>query len=46
MKGCLLFNTFARIFEFPHDTLVYETIMLWAFGFSWLTKGEFLLKDN
>lgn len=22
-----------------------ETIALWAFGFSWLTKGEFLLKD-
>jgi hypothetical protein len=23
-----------------------ETIALWAFGFSWLTKGEFLLKDE
>ncbi|HEY6503334.1 MAG TPA: hypothetical protein VIZ28_05110 [Chitinophagaceae bacterium] len=23
-----------------------ETIALWAFGFSWLTKGEFLLKDR
>ena len=23
-----------------------ETIALWAFGFSWLTKGEFLLKDK
>ena len=22
-----------------------ETIALWAFGISWLTKGEFLLKD-
>jgi succinate dehydrogenase/fumarate reductase cytochrome b subunit len=22
-----------------------ETIALWAFGFSWLTKGEFILKD-
>ncbi len=23
-----------------------ETISLWAFGFSWLTKGEFILKDK
>ncbi|MEO5641965.1 MAG: DUF998 domain-containing protein [Bacteroidia bacterium] len=23
-----------------------ETLALWAFGFSWLTKGEFLLKDK
>lgn len=46
MKGCLLSAAFARIFGFSHDTLVYETIMLWAFGFSWLIKGEFLLKDQ
>ena len=26
-------------------TFILETIALWAFGFSWLTKGEFLLKD-
>jgi len=26
-------------------TFVLETIALWAFGLSWLTKGEFLLKD-
>jgi hypothetical protein len=25
---------------------VFETIALWAFGLSWLTKGEFLLKDD
>ena len=25
---------------------VLETLALWAFGFSWLTKGEFILKDN
>ena len=24
----------------------FESIVLWAFGFSWLTKGEGLLKDN
>ena len=23
-----------------------ETLALWAFGFSWLTKGEFILKDS
>ena len=25
---------------------IFETIALWAFGFSWLTKGEFILKDK
>ena len=25
---------------------ILETIALWAFGFSWLTKGEFILKDE
>jgi len=29
----------------PHATLWLETIMLWAFGFSWLIKGETLWKD-
>lgn len=24
---------------------IMETLALWAFGFSWLTKGEFILKD-
>jgi len=27
-------------------TIIFETIALWAFGLSWLTKGEFLLKDR
>lgn len=26
--------------------LVLEALALWAFGISWLTKGEFILKDN
>lgn len=30
----------------PHSTLWVEIIMLWAFGFSWLVKGETLLKDR
>jgi len=25
---------------------ILETVALWAFGFSWLTKGEFILKDK
>jgi hypothetical protein len=31
---------------FIKPTLILETIALFAFGFSWLTKGEFLLKDK
>lgn len=27
-------------------TLIFETGALWAFGVSWLTKGEFILKDK
>ena len=26
--------------------LIFETTALWAFGFAWLTKGEFILKDE
>ena len=26
--------------------LIFETLALWAFGFSWVVKGEFILKDN
>jgi fumarate reductase subunit D len=26
--------------------LILEIIAIWAFGFSWLTKGEFILKDK
>ena len=29
-----------------HPIFVLETIALWAFGFSWLTKGEAILKDK
>jgi hypothetical protein len=29
-----------------HPVFWLETIALWAFGFSWLTKGEVLWKDN
>jgi hypothetical protein len=25
---------------------IFETLALWFFGFSWLTKGEFILKDQ
>lgn len=31
---------------FIKPTLILETFTLTAFGFSWLTKGEFLLKDK
>lgn len=27
-------------------TLIFETIALWAFGLSWLTKGDFILQDQ
>ena len=26
--------------------LIFETIAFWAFGFSWIVKGEFMLKDK
>ena len=25
--------------------LIFEALALWAFGFSWVVKGEFILKD-
>jgi hypothetical protein len=31
---------------FFRDTIVFETIALTFFGISWLTKGEFILKDK
>jgi hypothetical protein len=31
---------------FLKPTLVFETTALISFGFSWLTKGEFLFKDS
>ncbi|MCW3114542.1 MAG: hypothetical protein JWR18_2938 [Segetibacter sp.] len=33
-------------FERYKPTVILETLALIAFGFSWLTKGEFLLKDE
>jgi len=34
--------------KFRHlkPTIVFETIALWAFGISWLTKGEAILADK
>lgn len=32
--------------SFLKPTLIFETLALVAFGISWLTKGEFLLKDK
>ena len=32
--------------NFPRSIFIFETIMLWAFGFSWLVKGETILKDK
>ena len=26
--------------------LIFEALALWAFGFSWVVKGEFILKDH
>jgi hypothetical protein len=45
---CLLTLLFKKgvLPTFAHATFVLETIMLWAFGFSWLTKGETVLKDK
>jgi len=31
--------------DLPHATFLMETVMLWAFGFSWLVKGETLFKN-
>lgn len=36
----LQFGPFARSFPIAHSTFWMESIMLWAFGFSWLVKGE------
>jgi hypothetical protein len=30
----------------PHSIFWLEVIMLWAFGFSWLVKGETILRDK
>jgi drug/metabolite transporter (DMT)-like permease len=38
--------TIHRLISFLKPILLFETVALLAFGFSWLTKGEFLLKDQ
>ena len=45
---CLLTLLFGKgiLPSFAHATFVLETIMLWAFGLSWLTKGDSILKDK
>jgi len=35
----------SRIFGFPYLVYIGETIALWAFGISWLTKGGLILRD-
>ncbi len=35
-----------KLISFLKPTLIFETLALAAFGLSWLTKGEFLLKDK
>jgi hypothetical protein len=29
-----------------NTTFWFESVALWAFGYSWLTKGKFLWKDE
>jgi hypothetical protein len=41
---CKVFNVTAILGIGPW--LIFETTALWAFGFAWLTKGEFILKDE
>ena len=51
LLSILLLFLFAKIpslwsgFKEYKPIFILETIALWAFGFSWLTKGEFILKD-
>jgi magnesium-transporting ATPase (P-type) len=51
--GCLIF--LALYFKIPSlktalspysPVLIFEVIALWAFGFSWIVKGEAILKDK
>jgi hypothetical protein len=41
---CRMFNITSIVGIGPW--LIFETTALWAFGFAWLTKGEFILKDE
>lgn len=40
------FDDFAKKIEIICPVLILETIALWAFGTSWLIKGQFLIKDK
>jgi hypothetical protein len=47
--GILLFNVVPSLEPYVreyHATFCFETLALWSFGLSWLTKGQFLLKDK
>lgn len=54
MSACIVVLGFYFIFlcgKYPvvekcHPTFWLETLALWAFGFSWLTKGQAILKDH
>jgi hypothetical protein len=53
MVGCLVVIALVHVFGWEKYNLaqlkivfLLETLALWAFGLSWLTKGEFLLKDD
>lgn len=37
------FNTKFSVYS---PVLIFETLALWAFGLSWVVKGEFILKDS
>jgi hypothetical protein len=39
-------DKFQEMLKDYKPVLVLEALALWAFGISWLTKGEFILKDN
>lgn len=36
----------AAILNILWPILIFETIILWSFGFSWLVKGNFILQDD
>jgi len=40
------FDDFAKKIEIICPVLILETVALWAFGISWLIKGQFLIKDK
>lgn len=54
MLGCILLISSYFIFELHQYLVIYnlkpifwlETFALWAFGVSWLTKGQAILSDE